>query len=467
MENFAPVPFSTDPAELRFAKKATWLAVKLCLACVVIQIAAYVSNPFGFLLGAGLLGVMCFVAFQKPDLAFFGMFGAKVTIDTFWWIEPIASPLSLNEFSFMPIAICLIAGLSRRPASGGWVTILVIAYTSWVVAVQFVVDADYNFPLMVRIVGPAIGLLVGMSFLRSRNDLTLMFRVLVISSVVPVLASVSQILLSHFGTTIFFYKTDSVRGIRFSGLYYDPATLGMVMIITILSRVYLLWRDAVRGNWRRAVYLILGAGYLVTIVGATRSVVGISTAVIAGYMLVKFSAGIRLAPVLIVVVLLGQPYIQKIQDRNLAELSRTSVSLSDIQLNKVLSDAKYRQLFTGRMSLWQNAMRLHWRGSWEDQLLGFGRAANFHSSYFYLLLYSGMIGLSLYLIFHVVLLSNLWAVRVDKDIKLVAIFAVLAVLGMGIAATVVLYTSLQWTVYLLAGGALEMGRSGRVLVSRA
>ena len=86
-----------------------------------------------------------------------------------------------------------------------------------------------------------------------------------------------------------------------------------------------------------------------------------------------------------------------------------------------------------------------------QKMFGTGLSSNAHSSYFFLLLQIGWVGLIFYIILHLGIFIEIWRFKRDKLQKTFTILLLSAFLLVGISLTTVIYTSFQWFVYILVG----------------
>ena len=91
-----------------------------------------------------------------------------------------------------------------------------------------------------------------------------------------------------------------------------------------------------------------------------------------------------------------------------------------------------------------------------EQAFGSGLFTNAHSSYFFLLLEIGALGLAFYLAFHVGLFVSLWNTKVPRAQKMAVMMLLVTALMIGISLNTLMYTSFQWVVYLFVGSALNL-----------
>jgi O-antigen ligase len=118
-------------------------------------------------------------------------------------------------------------------------------------------------------------------------------------------------------------------------------------------------------------------------------------------------------------------------------------------------------MFTGRVSIWQEIWEKFNSGTSVQRLFGAGLTSNAHSSYFFLLLEIGWLGLIYYIIFHGILLFAFLKRRIQAFSKILAIVSWSSILLIGFSATAVMNTSFQWISYMLIGSALIIERKDR------
>ena len=448
------VPLQEDSRS--FDRCAIVGAIVFCLCSVAICCLAHLTASVAYAVGLGLIVVLCALCIRSPHLGFFIFFGSKYSLDALWNIEPTFAPFRLTELAFAPLACLAIGSVGALRSLRFRILFVATAYTGWCMVVQFRGDlSGVQLPVVVRLSGPMIGLAVGGTYLSSDRRVRLLFKSVIVSTVVPASAFFLQLVAAYFGRDILYYKIDSVRGIRYSGLYYDPATLGMIMVSGIGSSVFYLWRTPANSRWQGLLFAYLGMCYAIIVVGGTRSLLVIATLAISALLIARISLSFKVVAVMLVVLWVTQPYLQSIQRRFSTEAARTGLDISDTTFSEVLSDERYRTIGTGRVALWQDAMHTFLRLSPAEQFLGARIHTNVHNSYIYLLLYGGWLALALYLAFNVSILLELHSLRAHTMLRRVAAMGILGILLLGVATSAVVYTSVQWIVYLIAGAGLR------------
>ena len=432
------------------------LALKFNAAVVAINgVGHFFGEALAFYCGVALIAAYGLLALKNPKLAFYVIIGSKLTFDSLWWIPAAIGPLRLTELVLAPFGLCFLLSVHPKRLPAARTVLLAIAFVGWCFAAQ-IANGEIRADMLIRLSGCAVGFLIGLSMIDSRRDVDLMFQLTFLSALVPILASAIQLIAAQFGVSVFFFTLDSVRGIRYSGIYYDAATTGMVMLIAILSSVFLLYSNAIKPRQQLAVYYVMSLAYFVALVGATRSVVAVATVALAAFFMTRFSRAVRIAPILAVALILGQPYIEKLQKRTMAEFDRSKISFAEIEFDKVLTDTRYSTLMTGRIMVWQHVYRLFQRGSTTQQFLGSAKVTHAHSTYFFLLVYIGIAGTLLYVILNASMVVILLQVKENLDVRNVALIGLVLFLMMGISTTTVTYTSFQWAVYLIIGACVRL-----------
>ncbi len=426
---------------------------------MIAPVSPLPSASLGFL----IIGYLAFLTFFKPVKAFCFIFGIKLTFDAFWFIDlsPIGLEYGLLEIFFVTIVGISFFGprISFREIS--WPLVGSVIYLGWVAFSPISNEQTFYIPIFVRQAGICIGLFLGIRYIKNKVQLDFLIYLLFLSTIFPVLASFLQIILSYLDITILYHKTDSVRGFRLSGFYYDPATSGMVNIISLLSNLHLIRNNLVPKKYLSYHFALIPCAYFITLAGTTRSVLFVATVIVLAYILGKsLKQNLQIIFLCAFLLLFAQPYMEKLQERNLKDLyqGKDISSLWD-ELPRILEDDQYRSMFTGRVSLWQNIWSMYKSASPSQKLWGTGYTyANAHSSYFFLLLGIGAGGLILYLLIHLRLLSELFSLRLSLSSKKLALLCIVSILLLGTSTTAVNYTSFQWIVYLLVGGASNLGR---------
>lgn len=426
---------------------------------VAIAAVGYFSADLGHWLGLLLLGCMTLAAVKNPKWTIFLIIGVKLTLDLLWWIEPPKSlpPLRLTELAFIPLAVCLLGGMIRQRTLSNRVAFAGLGFVAWCVAVQLLNSkASFEIEVIVRLSGSLVGFLIGASFIESRRDLDEIARLALISTLIPVGAALLQVVCTFFDTPIFYYTTGSTRGIRYAGLHHDSGALGLVVLVAMLSSVYMLYVETARLTLNRFLQGYVGISLFLIAACGTRSVFFTAAFIVAAFIVTRFERGIRLLPPIAAALWLGYPYIETMNQKTLREVKHGRLSRS-VELGSLLTETRYGTLLTGRIHLWQRVYREHQHGSVFQQLLGSGRTFNSHSSYFFLLLFVGKLGLLYYLGYNLLMLHAIYQSHADNDLRFVAMLGLAVFMIMGISLNTVFYTSFQWMLYLVAGGAIRVG----------
>jgi hypothetical protein len=422
---------------------------------IFILVLLFINHYSGTAALAGGLLVLLFLfamAVRNPFEAFFVMFGIKFTYDALWVVENFTIPFVgeiglLHLFFFLILLITLLGPSIRKPAPK-WTVVLAGVYLLWVLAATVFNGIGINPDSLIKQSSLLFGLLLGFKYVRKRDDFDKLVLLIFLSTIIPVVVSAYQVIMKGDSLPILHYTMDTVRGYRMAGLYYDSATTGMVNIISILCNVYLISMGIIRRRYTVFQLVMIALNVLVVLAGGTRSVIIVT---FIGLMMVlswHTKAALKLSPLILVVVLFSQPYIDRMVERTSYEIR------GKVQVSEILVDEDYRQLFTGRVSIWQEIWKVFNRGSFFQILFGSGRLSNAHSSYFFLLLQIGGMGLSFYLAYNASLLLVLWSRSGFNIERFLAFTALLSFLLVGIAMTTVGYSSFQWVVYLLVGSTL-------------
>jgi hypothetical protein len=404
---------------------------------------------------AGSLLILLYLfatAIRNPSEAFFVMFGIKFTYDALWVVERFTIPsigkIGLLHLFFVLILLVTVMGPRIRKPAPRWPVTLAAVYLLWVVAATTANSIGIDADGLIKQSSLLFGLLLGYKYIRRREDFDRLVLLVFLSTIIPVLVSAYQVIMRGGGLPILHYTMDTVRGYRMAGLYYDSATTGMVNIVSALCNVYLISLGTIRRRYAVLQIVMIGFNALVVLAGGTRSVIIVTFVGLMMLMSRNMKAAMKLAPVIIIVVLFSQPYIDRVVERMSHEIR------GKVQVSEILVNEDYRGLFTGRVSIWQEIWRVFNRGTYLQMIFGSGRPSNAHSSYFFLILQIGWLGLLFYLIYNASLLLILWRHGGFHFQRFLALTALLSFLLVGITMTTVGYSSFQWVVYLLVGSTL-------------
>lgn len=405
-----------------------------------------VSPSVAFFAGLLVLAYYLMLSVSKPSLAFFMIIGTKLTFDALWDARIEGIPFGLLELSIVPVIFLVLSAFRMKHKQHQWVIVFSLFYIFLTVFAPLLNDLDFDYKLLIRQSGILIGLLFGLRFIRNADDFKTAINALLISTVVPVIATIIQFLLGRPDISIFHVTLDSVREYRYSGLYYDAATNGMTNIVALFSSAYVVQSEKLSSRLRYLLYWYLVLTTIAVILGATRSILIITSLIYIIFFLKNIKKAFILSPALLAVLYFMQPYLERVVVKSTQEIR------GDIQFTKLLSESEYRGLFTGRMSTWQDIWDQFNAGDLLQQLFGSGLNSNAHSTYFFLLLQIGWLGLIFYIIIHLRLLLTIMKSPLPSAFKNIAILSLFAILMMGMSASVVTYTSFQWITYFLIGG---------------
>ncbi len=429
-------------------KQALWLNGVI----LVLLILSRVAPVAAFLGGLGIIAVLAVLTVFSPQTALYLLFGSKLTFDMLWNLELGTSllPYSLLELMLLP-ALLLLLGL--RPigrSESRLVLAAAVGYLAWVVLATLANAQPLSLPLLVRQSGLVLGLIWGAGYVRHPRQLTTLVYLLLVSTLVPVLITSLQVALSQVGVSIFYFTQDTVRGSRPAGPYYDAATAGMVSITSLLCNVFLLSCGAIARRHRRWHLLLLVMTAFNLVASGTRSVIIVGAVIAVPFLFRSLRQALAVVAVAGAIAWAGTPYLDAVYEKSLRDVR------SDVDASQLLQDDEYGTLLTGRVSLWQDVWRQSSRSTLVQQLLGSGRCSNAHSTYFFLLLQVGWLGLAYYLAVSLFAARVVWRSCPDRGAGALALAALGCFLALGLSMTTVSYTSFQWLVYLLVGGALGL-----------
>jgi len=431
-------------------------ALLMNVLIIILVVGSQYSNLITLLGGLLLIFYLSGKALSSPAKTFFLIFGIKLTFDTLWFVRlPGFEDYGLLHLFLIPISILVFLGPKVERHGPRWPIWCAFIYLLWVSLTMVTNDVKFHPELLFRQSGIIIGLLVGYRYLRDTEDFNLLGYLIFVSTIIPVLASLAQIVAGP-DVAIFHYKLDTIREYRYSGLYYDPATTGMVNILSLGSNLYLLYVGAVKERYRKYHYAFIPLSFLVILSGGTRSIIFTAAFILTIFLIRNIRKTFVIIPLLLIVFFFSQSYIDKVVERSAYDVKRP------VQLNQILQETEYRTMFTGRVGLWQDIWEEVKSGTPFQQLFGSGLSSNAHSSYFFLLLQIGWLGLIFYVLFHIFLFRSLLYRKIPKTQKLLALLSLASLLMVGFSASTVAYTSFQWIIYLIVGGVLNMEMSPEI-----
>lgn len=407
------------------------------------------STSLAFAGGLLVLAYFLMLALTKPSFAFFMIIGTKLTFDTLWDARIEGIPFGLLELSIVPLIVLVLSTLRMKFRGAGWVIAPSLIYLALTVLSPLMNGLDFDYKLLIRQSGILIGLLIGLRFIRSIDDFIMVIKVLLLSTVIPITATIIQLLLGSPNVPIFYYTLDSVREYRNAGLYYDAATNGMTNIVALFSSVYLIQSVELSNRTRYVLYGYVILTMIAIISGATRSVLIITSLIFIIFFVKNLKKTLVLAPAILAVLYFMQPYLDRVILKSTREIKE------DIIYSKLLTESEYRSMFTGRMSTWQDIWDKFNEGSLLQQFFGTGLSSNAHSTYFFLLLQIGWFGLIFYIFFHLRLLFTVMKSPLPSVSRVLGMISLLSLLLMGTSASVVTYTSFQWINYFVVGGIIS------------
>lgn len=450
-------PKENEPQEKFFGRQSSPVLKKIIglnVLILTVLIVSRVSDLAGYAAGLLILGYVGLIALRDPKTAFFIIFGVKLTYDALWNVgKSVAGVKSLQLLSLFIILIAMLCFRGKRIRGNNLKQPLLLAafYLFWVLMATLLNQAPIKVEVLVKQASMLLGLLVGMKYIEDAKDFNLLIYFVFLSTVIPVLASFYQFIMAYFGINVLNYTMDSVREMRNAGLYYDAATNGMVCLVGLISNAYIITKMVKTRRAKLLHMIFLGITVFTVILGATRSIITISSMVLFFFMSKDIKKWAAVIPLLVLAIYFGKPAIDRVYERSTWEVKKKIV------LTQMLEDSRYRQMFTGRISLWQDIWHEFTAKSWLQQTFGSGLASNAHSSYFYLLLQIGWAGMLFYVYLNANLLYRLLRVRAqDPQFRLIGILAVCLIMLLGVSTNTILYTSYQWILYMLIGGVLQI-----------
>lgn len=436
----------------------------------IIQEIVFLNTSILFLIFTGfiqsqiaLFGGLCIILYlthislSKPLRAFFIFFGIKLTFDGLWFIElPVRLPGNINllVLIIIPLIILVFLGLKIPNKSVRWTLEFSFIYLSWVIIATLFNGNKPNINLLVRQSAIIFGFIIGLKYIKDKDSFGMLCKVVFISTIIPILASLVQFLAYKQGISFLFHKISSVRGVRLCGIYFDPATTGMVNLISMITNLYLVMYGDNKNRYRKFLLLFYALSLFSIAIGGTRSMVLTAAAITIIPLVRKPRLVVKFAPLILIVAFVSQPYVEKAVEKTIKETQK--IKFNDFK--NILNETEYSTAFTGRVNLWQDIWKKYKSSTDIQKLFGTGLTSNAHSSYFFLLLQIGLLGLMFYVLFHLKLLYSLWQKRSTNPLFVFGMLAVIAILMVGSSASTVMYTSFQWLIYLLIASSLNIVR---------
>jgi hypothetical protein len=401
-------------------------------------------------MGAMMILYLCIIGMNNPGRLFFLIFGIKLTFDTLWVVRYQGLPINLMELIFIPFGILVISGGRIGSQSLRNIVRAVGVYVI-LVLIAMVVNQTFDLEIVVRQSGMLVGLLMGLKYLKSLRHLYLLFLMIFISTILPILLSSLQLIPSLNTFFLFHNKFDAERLFRPSGLYYDSATAGMVCIISLFANIILLRGSVIRNPMKSLHLIMLLLSFALIIVGGTRSVIAIAGLLLAFFLSRRLRYGFWVAILVGVAIIAFQPYFDRVVSKTASDVPAVT------QVREMMNDPTKRTMLTGRVGLWQDVWTEFNRRPWIEQLFGTGVSANAHSTYFYLLLQIGWIGILYFIAINLMLLLKIGRLAALTRLKFIGYLSLLSFMLISISLTAVAFTTFQWATYLLVGGVLRIG----------
>jgi O-antigen ligase len=453
IESTVSVKTQTTPLSLKQNKLVNQALIINVLIFVLILISSYTTLP-AIIGGISIILYLSARALISPVKTFLLIFGIKLTFDALWFLKlpfPELETYRLLDLFLIPVFVLILLGPKLAKHGFRWPIWFSFIYLIWVILSMGLNGINPDIEIIIRQSGILIGLLIGLRYIKGKEQFDLFLYLIFISTIIPVFASLIQLVAIQLDVVLFYYKSDPTMVFRASGLYYDAGTTGMVNIMSMLSNVYLLQTGIVKSKYRKYHTLFIPLNILAIISGGTRSMIGVALVIIIILFLKYMKQTIKiLFFVLIVIVFFSKPYIDPIVSKSAKDIKR------NVEITELLSETEYRTMFTGRVGMWQDIWQEFNESTFLQKLFGTGLSSNAHSSYFFLLLQIGWLGLLLYLVLNISLILALWRGRIPKFQKIIAMLSLQAVLLIGISLSTVVYTSFQWFIYIVVGGVLNM-----------
>jgi hypothetical protein len=339
-----------------------------------------------------------------------------------------------------------------------WPVGLLMVYLAWVFCAMLINEESFvDFNLLIRQACLLFGLIIGLKYVETFEDFQSAAYLAFLSTIIPVFVVFLQSITDpSIDLSFFHYKMANIRENRFSGLYYDPGTMGTVVIISLVTNLYLLQSAFVKRGFRSLHFIFIPVCIFITIAGGTRSIIFTSCALVALFLVTNIKRAVLILPLILLVIALSQPTLDKVF------LKTSQEGLQQSRLTELLKETEYRTMFTGRVGLWQDILDKHKSGTWGQQLFGTGLSSNAHSTYFFLLLQIGWLGLLFYLFYHLLIIRHLLRLNIPRMFFITVLGVLFSNLLIGISLSTVSYTSFQITSFFILGAGISIGSSENV-----
>lgn len=433
-------------------KSGTILAKAIGINIIILVIVLFgrYNDIIPIIGGSILLLFLTVGSLLSPKNTFFLLFGIKFTYDLLWPFKFSGlGDLGFLELFLIPVGILNCLGLYSKRIETQWLIWYSMIFVLWLSLIPLFNGTLQPIEIIIRESGILLGAIMGSRYIETKNDFNILFYCLLISTIIPVLTPVAQLIAHLMGSEILCYKLDLMRGYRYSGLCYDSGTLGMTSLVSTACSTILLNRGMVGATRKTFLLTLLVVNLLVAIVGGTRSIIALSLAC----LVISVATNPKRLPIVITMVLiaisLAKPQFDAVFEKTKSD------SFRDFDAETLLEKDEYRTMLTGRVSLWQTVWTDFKKGSLLQKLFGSGKYTNAHSSYFALLLQMGVLGLLYYLWIHFYILWRSFTRLKSVELKSLTTIVVLLILGVGISLNVISYTSFQWCLYMLIAGAFK------------
>ena len=441
-------------------------AFAIDILILVLVLFKQYSELVAIIGGMIIIAYIFFKGLSNPKEAIFIFFGIKLTFDALWEVKLVEiagiGKIGLLEFMIIPIIFFSLFGPRIKDQVPKWPLVIGILYLAWVFGTMLInVESYLDLNLLVRQACLLFGLLIGMRYIESIEDLNTVTYLAFLSTVIPVLMALLQIILGpSIELEIFHYKMDSIRTYRSSGLYHDAGTNGMVIIVSLITNFYLLQTGLIKSAFHKFHIILIPVCIFIAIAGGTRSIIFITFLLITIFFVANIRQMLLIIPIILLVIIFSKPYLDAVF------LKTEKEGVKAVNFTELLKETEYRTMFTGRVGIWQDIWYKHKSGTLRQQLFGTGLSSNAHSSYFFLLLQIGWLGLFLYLFYYFLIAGYLLKQNIPRMLFLFILGIFLANLLIGFSLSTVNYTSFQIATFSILGAGISIGSSRKSLDSK-
>jgi len=412
------------------------------------------------------------------------LFLVKPFIDLLWRFYTFIGGINFSPTTVSGLLICLLFGgmwLSRPQYSPPFARLieafLLLNVVSFIIGMFSSDQARFAEALNVGIRITASYFIYSTAFAAALRygyrDISPFIKAIMIGLAIAMILNIAAIRLGFGGAKFFEMGTDTSRE---RGLYYDPGVLSNFALYSLIFAAFML--HVARGNLMWMLFCILIIIIDVYLIAATKSRAGIVQIILFGLVYVWMfhrSWGRIVAPIGAVVVLGASMLLFDIDiDETLSRFEGDVAALEQdsgtvgVKSGGNVSLGKFEQLGNRRGALWASALSIVAAKPIHEIILGNFSSSLAHSDYIDILGRNGIVGLVLYLIIMLGMLSRTFRLarlpHRDLPTRLTyftAFVLLLCYMIYAIPFRPLLYTTTSWYMWALLGFALARERLSR------